>query len=147
MSEFDQLRDNCAGLTYSQLAEELIEAEREYKHRKQMANEAYERFQCIKRSIIPERMDAEDITSISVNTSAGKKQLVKIDNVGVKSIPDKKGELWQWLRDHDAHELITETVNSSTLAGFIREQMRTGQEVPHDLVEINMYSQVSMRKA
>jgi hypothetical protein len=51
------------------------------------------------------------------------------------------------LRKHDAAEIITETVNSSTLAAYVRQQMKAGDPYPNDICEVSAYATASLRKA
>ena len=43
---------------------------------------------------------------------------------------DARLDLQEWLRAHDAGDLIQETVNASTLKAFCKEQIGKGNDIP-----------------
>jgi hypothetical protein len=135
-------------LSYSELVAEMLKAKEQYEEAKAIASQLWGELSFITDVVIPRRMDEDDIQNITVKLPNGeKKQLLVMDQISVKTPPDKKADLWDWLREHGAEHLITETVNSSTLAGFVREQMRQGEDYPADICEISSYSRASLRKA
>lgn len=143
-----QIVDACEGASYNELVHMMLAAQEAHAKTKALAAEYWEEVCLITRQIIPERMDADQIQNITVILPDGsKKQLLCIDQVSVKTPPDRKPDLWAWLKDHGAEELITETVNSSSLAGFVREQMRQGEPWPADICEVSAYTTASLRKA
>jgi hypothetical protein len=143
----DRLR-KWRALSYSELVAAMLKAKEEYEEAKRISSLLWGELQFITDTVIPRRMDEDDIQNITVKLPNGeKKQLLVMDQVSVKTPPDKKVELWEWLRSHGAEHLITETVNSSTLAGFVREQMRQGDDYPSNICEISTYSRASLRKA
>jgi hypothetical protein len=143
-----QVIDALDGASYNHLVAAMLAAQEHHANLKAAAAEAWEEVVLITRHIIPERMDADQIQNITVILPDGsKKQLLCIDQVSVKTPPDKKVDLYAWLTAHGAEELITETVNSSSLAGFVREQMRQGEPWPADICEVSTYTTASLRKA
>lgn len=136
------------GHGYDELVSEMIGADEAYKAAKAEASRLYDEFKFVARTVIPRRMDADNVQNITVILPDGsKRQLIILDQVTVKTPADNKMALWGWLRKHGAEHLITETVNSSTLAGYVREQMRQGEDYPNDLLDISTYSTASLRKA
>lgn len=143
-----QVQDALTGVTYNELVAAMLSAQQHHAAMKQAQSEAWEEVCLIARQIIPNRMDADQITSITVLLPDGtKKQLIPLDQVSVKTPPENKLALWKWLKAHDAAELITETVNSSSLAAYVREQMRQAEPYPSELCEISAYTVASLRKA
>ena len=148
MDEQQALREYCDGKGYDELVATMLRLKSTYDDLKAQSAEAWKNLCLVTDSIIPERMDRDNIQNITVVLPDGtKKQLLVLDNISVKTPPEKKVELWEWLRKHGAEHLITETVNSSTLAGYVREQMREGDDYPNDICEISTYSRASLRKA
>ena len=144
----EALDNALAGATYNELVGSMLAAQETHKQLKLETGEAWNVVCHIARSIIPNRMDADQIQNITVILPDGsKKQLLVIDQVSVKTPAENKGALWEWLREHDAEALITETVNSSTLAAFVRQQMQAGDEYPVDICDVSSYSTASLRKA
>ncbi len=146
--ELDAMRSHTANFSYNQLVAMMLELQDQHSQAKVQASRAWDAVCILTRSIIPERFDKDQIQNITVILPDGsKKQMLVLSQVSVKTPPENKLALWEWLREHDAAELITETVNSSTLAAYIREQMKEGEEYPSDLLEISTYDTASLRKA
>lgn len=136
------------GFTYNELVGLMLEFQAAHNEAKSVAAEAWADVCLITRTVIPTRMDRDQIQNITVILPDGtKKQLLCLDQVSVKTPADNKGALWEWLREHDAGALITETVNSSTLAAYVRQQMAAGDEYPVDICEVSSYTTASLRKA
>lgn len=147
-AELEAMRSHCANFSYNQLVAMMLELQSQHKQMKEQTSRAWDAVCMLTRQIIPERMDNDQIQNITVILPDGsKKQLLVIDQVSVKTPPENKADLWEWLREHDAEALITETVNSSTLAAYVRQQMKAGDEYPVDLCDVSSYSTASLRKA
>lgn len=144
----EQIRGTLKGASYNDLVAAMLAAQENHARLKEETASAWEEVCLIARQIIPERMDTDQIQNITVILPDGtKKQLLCLDQVSVKTPPENKLALWEWLREHDAAELITETVNSSSLAAYVREQMRNAEPYPVDLCEVSTYTVASLRKA
>lgn len=146
--EMDAMRSHTSSFSYNQLVAMMLELQDQHSQAKVQQSRAWDAVCMLTRTIIPERMDADQIQNITVILPDGsKKQMLVLSQVSVKTPPENKMALWDWLRKHDAAELITETVNSSTLAAYVRGQMKEGEEYPSDLLEISTYDTASLRKA
>jgi len=67
----------------------------------------------------------------------------------VRPIPDRKAELYEWLKDNDHGALVYETVNANSLRAFVRELNENG-ELPVELGQLVVVTErptVGMRKA
>lgn len=81
-------------------------------------------------------------------------ELVKLEGVGrvsltsdlSASMPDKAAG-YAWLIENEAGDLITETVNSSTLKAWLRRRMKDGLDVPEDIFKISMFTRSTITKA
>lgn len=63
---------------------------------------------------------------------------------------ERKHELFQWLKKNDYVDMVQETVNSNTLAAFVRELLDERDKLPaelEDLITIHERTLVAMRKA
>ena len=144
----EQIIAALRGCTYNELVAAMIAAQENHKQMKDATSAMWDEVCLVARKIIPERMDNDQIQNITVILPDGsKKQLLCIDQVSVKTPAENKGALYEWLHEHDAESIISETVNSSTLAAFVRQQMAAGDDYPVDICEINAYSTASLRKA
>lgn len=75
-------------------------------------------------TVVPEMMDAADITTIGVD-EVGKVHLQ--DDIRVK-VEDKEA-LFTWLKDNDLGDLITDVVNAQTLAASLRARIKENAEL------------------
>lgn len=142
-----EIRAALMGAGYNELVAAMLAAQENHAQLKATTTAAWREVELIARRIIPDRMEADQIQNITVILPDGsKRQLKVLDQVSVKTPQDKKLALWNWLRDNDAEHLISETVNASSLAGFIREQMRLGDPYPSEICEISTYSTASLVK-
>lgn len=70
--------------------------------------------------------------------------------VFANAVPERKVELFAWLKDNGFGDLVTETVNANTLSAWVREQLADSDQLPEDLQElINVYEKttVGIRKS
>lgn len=139
----DQLVADLKGLPIPELAKRLVdvqaslaEAEAQVSHLKTVRD-------IIRFEVIPSTMDDQGIQSVNIK-GVGTLYLSGEVLVSVKQAmgPD----LQDWLRDHGFGDLISEVVNSSTLAAFVREQMKAGHEVPEHLLNIHPRTRAAIKK-
>jgi len=143
----DALKSALNGATYNELVAALINAQDFHAEMKSATSEAWGDVCTIARQIIPERFEQDQIQNITVILPDGsKKQLLVLAQVSVKTPEENRMLLRDWLRKHDAADIISETVNSSTLAAYVRAQMQAGDEYPVDICEVSAYSTASLRK-
>lgn len=69
------------------------------------------------------------------------------ETVRASIIPEVKQEAYEWLRENDLGELITETVNASTLAAQARRMAEEGYELDPDFFRTYVLPNVSVTKA
>jgi len=58
-----------------------------------------------------------------------------------------KIELQNWLKDNGHGDLITDTINASTLKAFMKEQIIEGNAVPDTIVSFDPYTYVAITKS
>lgn|SRR5690606_18351527 len=66
------------------------------------------------------------------------------------AVPNKKRELFAWLKDHGYGDMVTETVNANTLSAFVREMLSETEQLPEGLEGlVNVYEKttVGIRKS
>lgn len=97
----------------------------------------------LRKKWIPKKMEELGIESVRI-TGVG---TVSERTDAYCSVPAKnKQALYEWLEEHDHSDLITDTVNSSTLKAFIKEQILLGNEIPDDIVKFDPYTYVTITK-
>ena len=63
------------------------------------------------------------------------------------SIPaDRREEAYQWLDDNGFGDLITNTVNASTLKAFLKRRVVAGEEIPDGLFKVTPFTRASITK-
>lgn len=60
---------------------------------------------------------------------------------------DKKADAYEWLRENDLADLITETVNASTLSAQARKMAEDGLELEPDLFNVSIVPNTSITQA
>lgn len=60
---------------------------------------------------------------------------------------DKKLDAYKWLRENDLGDLITETVNASTLSAQARKMAEDGTELEPDLFNVSIVPNTSITQA
>lgn len=90
----------------------------------------------LEKSLIPRMLEASGMDKVRVPEL--KRSFYKVDKYSTK-VHDKDG-LWEWLRENQAGDLITETVNAGTLTSFLKEKLlEEGIEIPSELAELTSY--------
>ena|SRR5690606_27570624 len=96
--------------------------------------------------ILSTRMLEEEVQSFNRN---GKTFYVQTKTFA-SAVPERKHELFAWLKDHGFGDMVTETVNANTLSAWVREQLEESESLPEGLEElVNVYEKttVGIRKA
>lgn len=95
------------------------------------------------KTLIPEEMDSMEVSSMNIKG---------VGRLGLRAdayctVPAaNKERLYEWLRDNDFEALISETVNSSTLKAFMKEQILEGNDVPDEIVNFSPYTMATITK-
>lgn len=96
--------------------------------------------------ILSSRMLEEELQSFNRN---GKTFYVNTKTYA-SAVPDKKHELFAWLKNHGYGDMVTETVNANTLSAFVREMLSKTDQLPEGLEKlVNVFEKttVGVRKA
>lgn len=94
--------------------------------------------------VIPNLMDDEGIEKMSVE---GVGTLYLTSDVYASIPAVTKRDAWEWLSDNGHGDLITETVNSSTLKAFVKDAISKGEELPEGLFKVTPFTRASIRKS
>ena len=105
--------------------------------------EAYHAMDYYSMSVLPELFEDEGVTTL--NLVSGYRVTVRHTmRASVKA--DAKGHAYQWLIDNDLGDLVTETVNASSLSATARTLNEEGRELPSDFFNVATLPQVSLTK-
>lgn len=103
-------------------------------------NEVYDFLRITK---IPTVMNDEGIDRISVK-GVGRVSITADMHVSIKA--DQKEAFYTWLRDNGRTDLISETVNPSTLKSSVKKMFQNGEIPPEDLLNISPFERASITK-
>jgi len=122
----------------NELAHRYVALKNEIDELKQRKSDLQKDFDKLRMTELPEAMADEGIESVRI---AGIGRVSLRSDVYVSIPADVKYDAWDWLRDHGHENLISETVNPSTLRAFCKEQLQNGELLPDDLFRITPYTQ------
>ena len=97
----------------------------------------------VKVNILPQKMEAEGMQTVTVK-GVGRLSNNPQFRASVKA--EHKQEMQQWLRDRGFEAMIQETLNSSTLKAWVKEQLEQGAEVPTDYLNLHSFDMVTLTK-
>jgi hypothetical protein len=93
--------------------------------------------------IIPDKMDNDGIQNINIK---GVGRLALRPELQVATKQGMGPDLRDWMIDHDCEDLITETINPSTLKAWVKEQMAKGEEFPDELLNIYAFTRAVLTR-
>lgn len=127
--EYENLELEQAVEVFAQLNKELDEITTK-------KAELQNRYDFLRRAIIPKLMDDKDITSAKFG-SIGRGIRIQ-DEFFVSSREDQREALHQWLVDNGEADLIKPTVASSTLKAFVSRAIKDGREYPAECINVSV---------
>tara|TARA_X000001382_G_scaffold14966_2_gene9629 strand:- start:10402 stop:10890 length:489 start_codon:yes stop_codon:yes gene_type:complete len=109
------------------------------KYLKKRMGDIYKR---MKEEIVPQKFTEQGISSITVDgfrftVSAQSRTSIQ---------KDMKDEAYLWLRNNGLGDIVTETVNSSTLSATAKTLMSDGIDLPDDIFNIYSFENTSITK-
>ncbi len=97
----------------------------------------------IRFALVPEVFADNDVTTLTVE-GIGRCNIM--DDIQVAIMGDNKEDkevhkqaFYEWLRNNELEDIITQTVNAQTLAAFVRRQLQSkdGLKLPFDHIKVN----------
>jgi hypothetical protein len=94
-------------------------------------------------TVVPEVFADNDITTLTLE-GIGRCNIM--DDIQVAIVGDGKEDkerhkqaFYEWLRQNELEDIITQTVNAQTLAAFVRRQLQSkdGLKLPYDHIKVN----------
>lgn len=99
----------------------------------------------LRKHVLPDRLNEMGLQNA---TFPGIGRVSLRNDAYVSTRADQKPQLLEWLDENDFGELITATVNASTLKAFIKEQDGLGNPVPsEEIISYTPYQYTSVTKA
>ena len=139
----DALRQLNKSNGYQDLALALAKAKDQLDAVAKAKSTLQEAYDNLRQRVIPSKMEEEGLSTITV---AGVGRMTITAQLQVSVRPEFKIQLKQWLVDNGHAELVTETINASTLKAWYKEQLMNGEELPDDMLNIYGFDQVSLTK-
>ena len=100
-------------------------------------------YEIFSKQVVPARMEDEGMEQLTVEG---------IGRVNIRTdiyCSTKKGlgpDLKEWMKEHDMADIITDVINSSTLKAWVKEQMKAGNEIPEELLNVTPYDRAVITK-
>lgn len=92
---------------------------------------------------IPNKMESEGVTNLTLE-GIGRVGLTSDAYASVKA--GMRDQAWEWLRDTGHGDLITETINSSTLKAALKQMVLKGEEVPEEFFNFTPFTRASITR-
>lgn len=109
---------------------------------KEQAAEVWSEVDYLRMTAIPEMMEEMGIDTVKL-TDIGRISTT----VQASCSTVNKDALINWLVEHEFGEIVSETVNSSTLKSFVMNQIRDGKEIPDDtIIKFSPYTVATITK-
>lgn len=99
--------------------------------------------QMVQEEVLPQKMEADELTSLNVD-GIGRLTVAPQFRASVKA--EHKMAMQEWLKENGFIELVQETINSSTLKAWVKEQLEEGNEVPTDYLNLHSFDIVTLTK-
>lgn len=136
--------DRYAGRTAVELARSMAEIRRAKDALEEQLSALNKEHDYLAKNALPRRMEDEGIEALKVE-GVGR---VNLRSDVYASIPaEAKDRAYEWLRDNGRANLITETVNASTLKASIRRAIEAGEPFPEQLFRVTPYTFAVITKA
>lgn len=100
-------------------------------------------FDWLRISQIPERMEAEELESISIE-GVGRLYLTTQFMASIKG--GAKDGAYQYLTDHGHGDIIQSTVNASSLKALAKQKMKDNDPLPSELFNVNINTAAVIQK-
>ena len=130
-------------MSLQELGKTLLDLQAQHDFHAEQKAELHKQLEVIKMSIIPDKMEDEEIDSLTI-TDVGRLQLKR--DAFVSCLAGNRDALHDWLRQNGHEPLIKEAVHAGTLKAFVKAQIKDGKEYPTDLIKYEAYVKASLVK-
>jgi len=130
-------------LSLAELGKLLAQAKADHAAASEAEKKAKKFYDMLRLSVIPDRMEEEEITSINI---ADVGRLGVASDMQTSVLAENRDAFHSWMRENGHGDLVKETVHSSTMKAFIKEQIQNGEEIPDDLVKVHAFMRASITK-
>jgi hypothetical protein len=106
---------------------------------------AYNMKEHLRFTVLPTLFEQNSVKNVT--TLNGYRIAIDTSDISVSVPPENKGLAYDWLHDQGYGDIITSTINSSTLKATIKSMLRENMPVPEDVFKITPYVKLSVTKA
>lgn len=128
-------------VTLTEMAQELVELKDWLERATRVKAELQKAHDFLTIVIIPEKMDEADVNSMNIN-DVGRLQLTH--DIRCSVLAKNKIALKAWLTENGHESMVSETINSSTLKAWTKEQIKLGEAYPSELIKAEPYSRATV---
>lgn len=101
-------------------------------------------YDALRFSALPRAMETEGLESFVV---AGVGRVSLTADLRVSIPAEQKEAAYTWLHEQGSGDIITETINASTLAALARKRLRDGKPLPAELFKCSPFTRATISKA
>lgn len=100
-------------------------------------------FDVLRFEAIPERMEIDKVENVRYE---GIGLVTLTGDIRMNVLAANRQNLFSWFRKNKLGDLISETVNSSTLKSWVKKRMKEGKPYPSELLNVTPITRASIRK-
>lgn len=130
------------GMTLVEAVEVMNDLRKHTEDQKKIKATAQKAFDFMRLTVVPETMDDEGIENIRV-ADVGRVNLQSDMHVAVKKAD--RGALHDWMDENGYEDLVTDTINGSTLKAWCKERLIQGEELP-DMITVTPFTRAAITK-
>ncbi len=132
------------GLTPTQLAFELAEIQDRKDKIDRVSKRINKLFDLLRIGVIPRVFDEHQLQGLPVKDLG---RITLTSDMSVSILPDKKEEAYQFFSDLGKEDIVTTTINASTLKAVVKQMFLAGEEIPSDLIKVSSYTRASLTRS
>lgn len=133
--------DTFKKMSTPDLVKEMVLTKGRLETIKESQSRLQEIFDTLRLMVLPEKMDEEGISTITV---AGVGRATLQSDIYFSIPATTKDDAYQWLRDNGHGDIIQETVNSSTGKSWAKEMLKGGKILPENLFKVSPFSRAQV---
>ena len=138
-----RLEELFGGLTLVEAIRAMYEAMNEKEKQDEIAKEAGKKFDYLRLNLVPKLADDNGVTSMSVDDVG---RMTIAGDLYVSIPANQKENAYQWLSDTGHGDLITTTINASTLKAAVKAMIVGGEELPEEMFKVTPFSRASITR-
>lgn len=139
----DAFDEKYKGMTTLDLVRAMARVQADKEDADEEAKQIGKEFDYLRLKMIPARFEEEGIENLKVE-GVGRVSLT--GDMYVSILADNREKAYEFFRDIGKGSLITESINSSTLKAAVKSMIKSGEEVPEELIKVTPFTRASITK-